>query len=59
MQEIVPSVEDYDVLCVEEPAGPNALVVFGASGDLTHRKLLIGLFELFSQGMLGERFCGK
>ena len=57
MQEIVLSVEDYDVLCVEEPAGPNALVVFGASGDLTHRKLLIGLFELFSQGMLGERFC--
>ncbi len=57
MQEIIPSVEDYDVLCAEEPAGPNALVVFGASGDLTHRKLLVGLFKLFCEGLLSERFC--
>ena len=57
MQEIIPSVEVSDILCAEEPAGPNALVVFGASGDLTHRKLLVGLFELFCQGLLSERFC--
>ena len=63
MQEIVPSVEDYDVLCAEEAAGPNAIVVFGASGDLTHRKLLVSLFALFSQNMLSDRFfflgCGR
>jgi glucose-6-phosphate 1-dehydrogenase len=63
MQEIIPSLEKYDVLCAEEPAGPNAIVVFGASGDLTHRKLLVSLFELFSEGLLSERFyflgCGR
>jgi len=33
------------------------LVIFGASGDLTHRKLMPALFELHRLGMLPERFA--
>lgn len=33
------------------------LVIFGASGDLTGRKLLPSLFELYVRGLLPERFC--
>lgn len=32
------------------------LVIFGASGDLTKRKLIPSLFELFVRGLLPERF---
>ena len=32
------------------------LVIFGASGDLTRRKLIPSLFELFVRGMLPEKF---
>lgn len=33
------------------------LVIFGASGDLTGRKLLPSLFELYVRDLLPERFC--
>ncbi len=33
------------------------LVIFGASGDLTKRKLLPALYELFEQKMLPEKFA--
>ncbi len=33
------------------------LVIFGASGDLTARKLLPSLFELYIHGLLPEHFC--
>jgi glucose-6-phosphate 1-dehydrogenase len=63
MHEIRPSVDKRDILCLETPAGPNALVVFGASGDLTHRKLLVSIFQLFTQDLLNDRFyllgCGR
>ena len=63
MQKITPFVERQEILCAETIAGPNALVVFGASGDLTHRKLLTGIFKLFSQDLLSDRFyllgCGR
>ncbi len=63
MQKIKPSVSKRDILCAETAAGPNSLVVFGASGDLTHRKLLVNVFKLFSQGLLDKRFyvlgCGR
>jgi len=42
--------------CEIEVPGPRGLVVFGATGDLTTRKLMPSLFLLFSKGMLGERF---
>lgn len=63
MQKITPFVERQEILCAETIAGPNALVVFGASGDLTHRKLLTGIFKLFSQDLLSPHFyvlgCGR
>lgn len=38
-------------------AADQLLVIFGASGDLTARKLLPSLFELELRGLLPERFC--
>lgn len=34
----------------------NCIVIFGASGDLTHRKLIPALYNLFKIGRLGENF---
>ena len=36
--------------------GPFTLVIFGASGDLTRRKLIPAVYNLFRGGMLPERF---
>ncbi|HUW20526.1 MAG TPA: glucose-6-phosphate dehydrogenase [Sedimentisphaerales bacterium] len=48
---------------METVAGANGLVVFGASGDLTRRKLLSSLFELFNRNLISEQFyllgCGR
>lgn len=35
---------------------PTAFVIFGATGDLTQKKLLHALFHLFSNGFLPEKF---
>lgn len=63
MQEIQPTITQQDIICAEIAAPPIAMVVFGASGDLTRRKLLVSLFELFKRGLLNERFyllgCGR
>jgi glucose-6-phosphate 1-dehydrogenase len=63
MQQIRPTIAKEDIICAETAAGPNALVVFGASGDLTHRKLLGSIFQLFTQNLLDENFyllgCGR
>jgi len=63
MQEIRPTIAKEDIICAETAAGPNALVVFGASGDLTHRKLLVSIFQLFAQNLIDEKFyllgCGR
>jgi glucose-6-phosphate 1-dehydrogenase len=49
--------------CKEMPAPSSAVVVFGASGDLTRRKLLGGLFSLYKRRLLTEQFymlgCGR
>ena len=39
------------------PAPPCAIVIFGASGDLTHRKLIPALFDLFQAGLLSKQFA--
>ncbi len=39
------------------PAGPCAMVIFGASGDLTRRKLLPALQNLRRAGLLGDDFA--
>ena len=36
---------------------PQAIVIFGASGDLTKRKLLPAFFHLYLEGLLPERFA--
>ncbi|MFQ6035921.1 MAG: glucose-6-phosphate dehydrogenase, partial [Sedimentisphaerales bacterium] len=63
MQEIQPSVAQQDIVCAEVAAPPNAIVVFGASGDLTRRKLLASIFQIFTQDLLDKRFyllgCGR
>ena len=38
-------------------AAPQAIVIFGASGDLTKRKLLPAFFHLYLEGLLPERFA--
>src|ERR1700726_4353836 len=38
------------------PVRPTALVIFGATGDLAHRKLLPALYNLAHEGALPERF---
>ena len=42
---------------VTEQASPCTMVIFGASGDLTARKLIPGLYELYRRGLLPERFA--
>src|SRR5687768_8951335 len=38
------------------PVPPTSLVIFGASGDLSRRKLLPALYNLAHEGALPERF---
>ena len=40
-----------------KPAEPQAIVVFGASGDLTKRKLLPAFFHLYAEGLLPHGFA--
>ena len=39
------------------PPPPQAIVIFGASGDLTKRKILPALYDLHVQGLLPERYA--
>ncbi len=56
MQDIKPSVTGPEIICADIPAGPAAVVVFGVSGDLAKRKLIISLFELYKRALVGENF---
>ncbi|MDA1313664.1 MAG: glucose-6-phosphate dehydrogenase [Acidobacteria bacterium] len=40
-----------------QPAPPAVMVIFGASGDLTKRKLIPALYNLARQNLLGEHFA--
>jgi glucose-6-phosphate 1-dehydrogenase len=40
-----------------KPADPQAVVIFGASGDLTKRMLLPAFYHLFMEGLLPEGFA--
>ena len=52
-----------DDFCVESKAQPCGIVIFGASGDLTARKLIPALFHLFHRKLLPHNFfivgCGR
>src|SRR5215510_7439794 len=41
----------------QRPAPPCTTVIFGASGDLTHRKLIPALSDVFRAGMLNKHFA--
>jgi glucose-6-phosphate 1-dehydrogenase len=40
-----------------QPAGPCAMVIFGAAGDLTKRKLIPALYNLAKGGLLPQEFA--
>ena len=52
-----------DYFCVESQLSPCGLVIFGASGDLTQRKLIPALLSIYQRGQLSEGFfilgCGR
>ena len=39
-----------------KPLSPFSIVIFGATGDLTHRKILPAFYALAQQGRLPEQF---
>jgi glucose-6-phosphate 1-dehydrogenase len=39
------------------PPSPQAIVIFGASGDLTRRKILPALYNLAARGLLPDRYA--
>ena len=41
-------------LLIERPLPPCNIVIFGATGDLTHRKLIPALFSIEAQGLLPD-----
>jgi glucose-6-phosphate 1-dehydrogenase len=57
---IQPAVQEEDnplVAGLERlPVRPTAITIFGATGDLAHRKLLPALYNLAHEGALPERF---
>ena len=63
MTKIDAKVSQQEMLCVEATAGPTGFVVFGASGDLAHRKLYTSLYELYRRALMSENFyvvgCGR
>jgi glucose-6-phosphate 1-dehydrogenase len=56
MSVIKPLQVSPDIVCAETPAPQTALVVFGASGDLVHRKLIPSIFQLYKRELLHEKF---
>ena len=50
---------EFDVrgsFCTEMRAGPCGIIIFGASGDLTYRKLIPALYNLFNRNLLPDDF---
>jgi len=46
----------HDKFCIETVPNVCGIVIFGASGDLTHRKLIPALFELHKKELLPKGF---
>ena len=63
MRTIEATADKQEIVCAETPAGPVSLAVFGASGDLAHRKLYPSLYELYRRDLLTGGFyllgCGR
>ena len=43
-------------ICEEVKPGPTSITIFGASGDLTFRKLIPSIFALYKKGLLPKQF---
>ncbi len=52
----IPVITCKDFFCTEQHPQPVGITIFGASGDLTSRKLLPSLFNLFLKGLMPENF---
>src|SRR5579884_3392178 len=52
----IEEMEDLFGPLLERPEEPCAFVIFGASGDLTGRKLIPALYNLFCQDLLPQGF---
>ena len=63
MQDIQPSVTGESIVCAETQPPASGLIVFGASGDLTRRKLIVNVYKLFERGLITDDFyllgCGR
>jgi glucose-6-phosphate 1-dehydrogenase len=46
--------EHDDSMLIEHPLADGNIIIFGATGDLTHRKLMPALFSIESQGLLPQ-----
>ncbi len=40
-----------------KPLSPFSIIIFGATGDLAHRKILPAFYALAQQGLLPEQYC--
>jgi glucose-6-phosphate 1-dehydrogenase len=49
-----PCLDRDETLLIERPLPPCCIVIFGATGDLTHRKLMPALFSIDAQGLLPQ-----
>jgi len=62
-EETATRVAPHEFQCTEEPPGACGFVIFGASGDLTARKLIPALYGLYIRGLAPERMfvigCGR
>lgn len=45
-----------DEFCIEQKPGPCTLIIFGASGDLTQRKLIPAFYNLHKRNLLPQNF---
>jgi len=50
------SLQEGGSCLIEEPLDPCAIVVIGACGDLTRRKIILALFRLFQNKGLPDPF---
>ncbi len=57
MPEVQADVSFSEEFCVEQRPDPATIIIFGASGDLTNRKLIPALFRLFHRDLLPDRFA--
>jgi glucose-6-phosphate 1-dehydrogenase len=54
--DVNPLLQNGDDLQTEQALPPCNIVIFGATGDLTHRKLLPALFSVFADGAMHKNF---